>query len=101
MSEIIPPSDPEKGPSQPLPQVSNQSSVPGKKFYTGLGILLFIGSAVVTFVIPPACLLGLIVAIGSLFFKGYRFIFVGYILTLGILLLGMIIYCSNHPFEDR
>jgi len=101
MSEIIPPSEPVKEPPTLPTQIPDPNPPMSKKFCAFLGFLLFVGSGVLSIVVLPACLLGLIVAIGSLFFKGYRFIFVGYILTIGVLLLGMIIYCSNHPFEDR
>jgi len=35
----------------------------------------------------------------TVFFKGYRGIFVGFITTIGVVLLGAIIYCANHPFN--
>jgi len=77
------------------------SAPPSKKLCTGLGVLLFVVSSGLSFVIPPVCLLGLAAAIASLFFKGYRCIFVGYILTFGVLLLGTVIYCSTHPFDMK
>ena len=105
MNEIPPPSDPGKEPPKlpkPAPVLISQQSQPlSKKACAGLGFLVFVLSAVLSIVFPPFCLVGLAVAIGSLFFPGYRFIFLGYILTLGLLLLGLVIYCSNHPFEDR
>jgi len=100
MNEITPPSDP--GPITPSPASPQiPGTPPSKKFCAGLGSLLFVVTAGLSFVFPPMCLFGLAGAIASLFFPGYRCIFVGYILTIGIILLGLIIYCSNHPFEDR
>jgi len=99
MNENLPP------PFSEPPPVPPKNSSPLANFQpwqlTGLGALLFIVTTVMSFVIPPMCLLGLAVAIASLFFKGYRLVFVGYIATIGVILLGLVIYCSNHPFEDR
>jgi hypothetical protein len=101
MNEILPPSEPGKEPSElppPAPVTVTQPSQPlSKKACAGLGFLIFIVSAGLSLVIPPTCLFGLALAIASLFIKGYRFIFVGYILSIGLLLLGMIIYCSQYP----
>ncbi len=66
-----------------------------------MGSGLFILSTLFTFAFPPLCVLGLIAAIVSLFMKGYRCIFLGYILTVGVVLLGVIIYCSSHPLDIK
>jgi len=102
MSENVPPSESDKEPSKPVPEhIYYQGQPPNKKLCALLGFIIFAVSGALAFAFPPLCFGGLIVAIGSLFFQGYRFIFVGYILTIGVLLLAMIIYCSNHPLEIR
>jgi hypothetical protein len=101
MSEIIPPSEPGKElPSSTPPAIQvTKSKPPSKKVCTALGVLLFIVSSALAFVFPPLVLAGLIVAIVSLFFQGYRCVFLGYILTIGVLLLGAVIYCAGHPLR--
>jgi len=100
MSEIIPPSEPSQEPPNPLP-TGNTPGIgpPSKALCTFLGFLLFLFSGGLAFLAPPICLVGFVVAVGSLFFEGYRCIFVGYILTVGILLLAAIIYCANTPMR--
>ncbi|HEV3271754.1 MAG TPA: hypothetical protein VGZ93_06180 [Candidatus Methylacidiphilales bacterium] len=68
-----------------------------------LGIVLFILSIAlcIPFQSPTVFFLGAAGAFVTVFFKGYRSIFVGYISTLGLVLLGIIIYCANHPFDMR
>lgn len=100
MSEIIPPFEPGKEPPKSFPtQFYRESGPPSKKVCTFLGFLLFVVSSGLAFAFPPLCLMGLIGAIASLFFEGYRCIFVGYILTIGLILLAVIAYCSTHPFR--
>lgn len=65
----------------------------------GLGVLLCIVSSLLCIVFPPMIVVGLAVAIGSLFFKGYRGIGLGYFLTIGVVLLGTIIYCAAYPLR--
>lgn len=102
MNEIIPPSEPSKEPPKPAPTVIfDKGKPPSKKACTALGFLLFFVSSAMSFVFPPVCLLGLGVAIASLFFPGYRCVFVGYILTVGLILLVLIIYCANNPIDFR
>ena len=90
-------------PQPPTIKSENQSlQVPIKPWKaTGLGFLLFVLTVPFSIIIPPLGLLGLAAAIGSLFFKGYRLIFVGYIGTFGLILLTTIIYCANNPLEIR
>ena len=40
---------------------------------------------------------GLALAIATVFVEGYRGVFLGFVLTIGVALLGTIIYCANHP----
>jgi hypothetical protein len=102
MSDIIPPSEPDKEPPKPIPATTHDASEPpSKKLCTFLGFLLFVVSSGLAFVIPPICLLGFVAATASLFFKGYRCIFVGYILTGGLILLAIIAYCSTQPFDIK
>lgn len=65
----------------------------------GIGVVLFIVSCLLCFLNPFFFLVGLVTAIITLFIKGARCIFVGYILTVGVLLLVAIVYCSTHPFR--
>jgi hypothetical protein len=100
MNEIIPPSDPGKELPQPAStRLYGKSEPPSRKLCAALGFLLFVVSGGLAFLFPPLCLVGFAVAVSSLFFKGYRCIFIGYILTIGLILLGTIIYCSTHPFN--
>lgn len=100
MSDINPPPDPGQESPKPIPTRKYYvSEPPSKKLCTALGGLLFIGTALLCFLFPPIFFVGLIVAIGSLFFEGYRCIFVGYVLTVGLLLLGVIMYCASHPLN--
>ena len=87
MNEIIPPSEPGKEPP------------PSKKVCAALGFALFVVTAAFSFTFPPFFLVGWVVAVASLFFQGYRCVFVGYILTVGVLLLAAIIYCAGHPLH--
>ncbi len=90
-----PPSLPTKTGAPPKP--------PGFGAMFALGIVLFILSIAlcIPFQSPTVFLLGAAGAFVTVFFKGYRGIFVGYISTLGLVLLGTIIYCANHPFNMR
>jgi hypothetical protein len=99
MSEITPPLPPD--PSEIPPPVPAKPPGPplNKVAQSAIGAGLFIGSGLLCLLIPPFFLVGLIGAIASLFFPGYRLIFVGYISTLGLLLLGATIYCFAHPLR--
>jgi len=68
-----------------------------KKMSAFMGFLLFVGSCVLMIVNPLMPLVGFGIAFIFLFVPGYRCIFLGYILTLGVVLLSIIIYCSNNP----
>jgi hypothetical protein len=104
MNEIIPPNDPDKELPKPFPTRDYNhraipSDPPSKALCAFFGFLLFVLSCGMAFAFPPLFFVGLIAAIITLFFEGYRFIFVGYILTIGLLLLSVIIYCANNPFR--
>lgn len=101
MSEIIPPPEPGKEPPPFPTQFYRESRPPSKKVCTFLGFLLFVVSSGMAFVFPPLGLMGLAGAIASLFFRGYRCIFVGYVLTIGLILLAGIVYCSTQPFDMK
>jgi hypothetical protein len=59
----------------------------------GLGVLLFVVSSALCYLNPMFGLAGFITAVVCLFYKGYRYIFTGYILLTGVGLLVAIIYC--------
>jgi hypothetical protein len=99
MNEIIPPSQPGQSPPPPEFKPPMERRPPNKKLCTFYGFLLFVICGCLTYFFPPMFCVGLIAAFVSLFFDGYRFICVGYALTLGLLLLAVIIYCSTHPFN--
>jgi hypothetical protein len=100
MNEKLPESGNEQSPLTPV-QDRHQNKPLSKKACAGLGVLIFFVSIALSFISPLLCLLGFVGAIVTLFFPGYRLIFVGYILTLGVLLLGTIIYCANSTWEIR
>ncbi len=62
----------------------------------GLGVLLVILSfgISVPFQSPLPFGLGFLVALCSLFFQGYRAIFIGFISTIGVVLLGSAVICG-------
>jgi hypothetical protein len=100
MSEIIPPA----GPNEPIPPpvppaLEGPEKPPNKKLLAALGAVLFIVTTLLCIVFPLTFLFGFAAAIISLFFAGYRFLAVGYFLTLGVVLLGSIIYCSTTNFR--
>jgi hypothetical protein len=83
----------------PPPRTPPESEGPGTGTCIALGVLLCIVSTGLCLLIPPIFLAGLAVAIGSLFVKGYRGVFLGFILAIGVALLGAIIYCAGHPLN--
>jgi hypothetical protein len=101
MSEITPPPfDPNQlPPIPPPPAPGGKGKPPGKVLCTFLGFLLFIITCGMAYFFPPAPAFGFVAAIVCLFFKDYRCVFLGYILTCGILLLAAIIYCFTQPFH--
>ncbi len=72
---------------------------PGKIACAALGFALLVLNIIFVFIFPPIAFLGLALAIASLFYEGYRYVFVGYILTLliggGLLFLVLISICGN------
>jgi hypothetical protein len=102
MNEDIPPAIPPQSPDVPPPlpgEPGGPRQPPGKGLLTFFGVLLFVVTTGLCYFLPPFFLVGLIGAIVSLFFRGYRFVFVGYIGTFGVLLLGAIIYCFAYPMR--
>jgi len=63
----------------------------------GLGVLLNIVSVLLCLPLqnPTPFVLGALGAFISLFFEGYRGLFVGFILVIGIILLGLAIMCGS------
>jgi hypothetical protein len=78
-----------------------KSEGPGTGLCIGMGVLLCVVSTALCLLMPPIALAGLAVAIATLFVKGYRGVFLGFILTIGVVLLGTIIYCAGHPMDLR
>jgi hypothetical protein len=98
MNENIPSKDPvEPQSARPLPPQTKLHPVLGG----GLGLLLFVVSCALCYISFIFLLFGFFAASVSLVYKGYRSIFIGYILTIGIALLGAIIYCANQPFDMK
>lgn len=64
-------------------------------------MLIFIASCLFAFANPLFLLFGFVGAFVPLFIKGYRCIFVGYILCVGLTLLGLVIACSINPPDFR
>jgi hypothetical protein len=102
MSEIIPPTDPDD--KQPVPFLNrnddpNPSPGPGAVTSALIGFALLVVSIISCFGHLFFALIGLSAAIASLFFKGYRYIFVGFLLTLligtGLIMLALIVICGN------
>ena len=79
----------------------NENQSPSFAAMLGLGVLLNIVSVLLClpFQSPAPFILGALAAFIFLFFEGYRGIFVGFILTVGLILLGTIIFCATHPFH--
>ena len=94
MNEIIPPSEPE------LPKSVKEYGPPPEppNFWAmvGLGVLLVIISCILyaPFQNPAPFGFGFLVVFGSLFFPGYRGIFIGFISTIGVVLLGAAVICG-------
>ena len=99
MNEIPPPFEPGQ-PPPPLPG-DGKRKPPSKKVCAALGALLLVVSCALCYINPLAAFIGFLVALGSLFFDGYRCIFLGYALTFGVLLLAAIIYCFTQPFDMK
>lgn len=102
MNENLPPPVPEA--PKPMPAssgIQKPSGAPTPWKAAGLGALLFIVSAALCFVSPFLTFFGFVFAFACLFIPGYRCIFVGYILAVGLLLLGVIIYCANNPVDFK
>jgi hypothetical protein len=77
-------------------QLPSVPALPVESKQPKLKTCIFNGVLVCIFtIIPPLIVIGLAVAIISLFFRGYRGIALGYFLTLGMVLLGLILCC--HP----
>ena len=95
--EPTPPSFTPGPPPTVSPQPSPDHKPPTPMVGAGIGSLILIVSVLLCYVTPLAFLLGFVGAVACLFVKGYRCIFVGYIITVGVLLLAAIAYCSVYP----
>jgi hypothetical protein len=100
MSENIPSPEPKKE----LPESTSEDhpyreTAPGKGACAAIGVALMVGTIVMGFLVPPLAVIALILAFLSLFFKGYRYIFVGFLLSalivVGLAFLALIIICGN------
>ena len=84
------------GPQPPIKKDSDLPKRPSFGLMFGLGVLFVIVSAVfcaATGSITPLCLTG-ILAFMSLFFRGYRGFFAGAATVVGVVLLGLAIFCG-------
>jgi hypothetical protein len=103
MNEDIPPFPPKKTEEPAMPPVPISLPRVGLNPWlgSGIGVLIFVASLGLCALgsNPIFLLIGFVGALVSLFFQGYRSIFLGYILTVGVALLAAIIYCSTHPFN--
>jgi hypothetical protein len=63
----------------------------------GLGVFLLIASCLLCapFNGPTPFFVGGVAAIVSLFFRGYRGIFVGFVVTIGLIMLALVVICGN------
>jgi len=96
MSDQLPP--PEPSSPQPPPFQEKPAPVyPAAWKTAGIGALIFIVSAALCFANPVFFLFGFIGAFVSLFIKGYRPIFLGYILCMGLVLLVLTVVCFINP----
>ncbi len=86
-------------PPPPLiePPASPPPNYPSPWKAAGIGVLIFIASCLFCVANPFFLLVGFIGAVVPLFIKGYRCIFVGYILCVGLTLLALVIACSIDP----
>jgi len=101
MNDPLPPSELE--PTKPPSSTFKPEPPPYVPSFLGmlcLGVLLNIVTLLLCLPAqsPMPFIFAAVGAFISVFFKGYRGIFVGFILTFGLILLAICIYCSNHPF---
>ena len=96
MSEIIPPSELKKMPEPTPGQTNPPANPPNFWGMFGLGVLLVIISCAMCapFQSPIPFGFGAFAALLSLFFQGYRGIFIGFISTIGVVLLGSAVICG-------
>jgi hypothetical protein len=96
MSEIIPPSEPQKMPEMPSTQIDPPPNPPNFWSMFGLGVLLVIISCILCapFKSPLPFGVGAFIALISLCFQGYRGIFIGFLTTIGVVLLGAAVICG-------
>jgi hypothetical protein len=96
MSEIIPPSGPENKTPDPLPVKNYEArKPPGKVLCLVIGFALCVFSCGLSAFVPYMFVYGFCLGVASLFVKGYRFIFLGFVLMLGLGLLILIIACAS------
>jgi len=98
MNENPSPLEPEK--SQPKPSIEKYTPEPRPPSFGGmflLGILLIVVATILCGIMQSPAPLGLaaIAAFISLFFDGYRGLFVGFISTIGVVLLVLAIICGS------
>jgi len=97
MNENPPPSESEP-PKSTRPPTEYWAPPEPPNFWAmfGLGVLLVIVSCIICapFQSPVPFGFGFLVAFCSLFFPGYRGIFIGFISTIGVVLLGTAVICG-------
>lgn len=107
MSEQLPP--PLPGPEKKL--TAKPRPLHSRSFFflmLFLGVLLLIGSAAVcagtsnsNFINYIPFAVAAVASFGSVFFKGYRGIFFGFYITLGLLILGGVVFCFGLLVSDK
>jgi hypothetical protein len=101
MNEPLSPPEPEP-PKPPSSAFKPEPPPDPPNFWAmlGLGVALNIVTLLVCLPAqsPMPFIFAALGAFISVFFRGYRGIFVGFVGTFGVILLSIVIYCSNHPF---
>ena len=97
MNETPPPFEPQKPDSKPVSEkYTPPPRPPSFALMFFLGILLIVGGTILCLIAQTPAPLGLaaLAAFFSVFFDGYRGIFVGFVSTIGVLLLAVAIICG-------
>lgn len=91
-------------PSAPMPPTEPSSPPPfWAMFFLGIGVLVLSGFACVGLGSPVPLLIGAVTAFVSSFFRGWRGIGAGYLATIGLIILAVIVVCGTGlvpPFHE-
>jgi hypothetical protein len=99
MNDDQPPQKIEKPQLTPVTEkdADNSPSFVGM-FFIGIFIAIFSIPLCIPFQSPAPFIFGFFLAFISLFGKGYRGIFLGFVTTIGLSLLCIVLWCASHPF---